>query len=57
MLAGQVYDDFYRLWDYDFFNVDGLCRTKQWPVTMSIATGGLTSFSGIYGLPEEGGYG
>ena len=36
MLAGQVYDDFHRLWDYDFFNVDGLCRTKQWPVTMSI---------------------
>ena len=36
MLAGQVYDDFYRLWYYDFFNVDGLCRTKQWPVTMSI---------------------
>ena len=30
-----VFDDYDRLWDYDFYDVKGLCVQKLWPVTLS----------------------
>ena len=30
-----VYDDYEKLWDYDFYDVKGLCVQKLWPVTFT----------------------
>ena len=39
-----VYDDYDRLWDYDFYHVKGLCVQKLWPVSLSRVDCSHTAF-------------